>query len=119
MEKYLEIIKNAYSGYWNYLIKEITSFSYWDNYFYGLIVISIAVWILEIIFPWRKKQALFTNDFWLDTLYMFSNFFLLNLIVFIALFNTVAEILNDILGLVGISLSSFQLFEVNKLPKPL
>ncbi|WP_417888964.1 sterol desaturase family protein [Xanthomarina gelatinilytica] len=119
MEKYLEIIKNAYTGYWNYLIKEITSFSYWDNYFYGLIIISLAVWILEILFPWRKNQALFRKDFWLDTFYMFFNFFLLNLIVFIALSNTVAEIFNDILGLVGLSLSNFQLFEVNKLPKPL
>lgn len=119
MEKYLEIILNSYSGYWNYLKTEILSITYWDNYFYGLIIISLAVWILEIAFPWREEQSIFRKDFWLDTFYMFFNFFLLNLIVFIALSNTVAEFFNDVLGFVGLSLNNFQLFEVNALPKPL
>src|SRR5690606_35291741 len=119
MEKYLEIISNSYSGYWNYLKTEILSITYWDNYFYGLIIISLTVWILEIAFPWREEQAIFRKDFWLDTFYMFFNFFLLNLIVFIALSNTVAEFFNDILELAGLSLYNFQLFEINALPKPL
>jgi sterol desaturase/sphingolipid hydroxylase (fatty acid hydroxylase superfamily) len=119
MEKYLEIIQNSYSGYWNYLKTEMFSITHWDNYFYGLIIISLAVWILEIAFPWREKQSIFRKDFWLDTFYMFFNFFLLNLIVLIALSNTVAEIFNDILGLVGLSLNNFQLLEINELPKPL
>ena len=117
MEKYLDIIKNSYSGYWNYLKNEILLQNNWDNYFYGLIIISIVVWLLEIIFPWRKDQALFRKDFWLDTFYMFFNFFLLNLIVFIALSNTVAELFNDALGLIGLSVSNFQLFDVDDLPK--
>ena len=117
MKKYLDIIKNSYSGYWNYLKNEILLQTNWDNYFYGLIVISFAVWILEIAFPWRKDQALFRKDFWLDTFYMFFNFFLLNLIVFIALSNTAAELFNDVLGLIGLSVSSFQLFDVDDLPR--
>lgn len=117
MEKYLEIIQNSYSGYWNYLKNEILMQTNWVNYFYGLILISIAVWLLEIAFPWRKNQALFRKDFWLDTFYMFFNFFILNLIVFIALSNTAAEILNDTLGTIGLSISSFQLFDVDDLPK--
>ncbi|MEO8934245.1 MAG: sterol desaturase family protein [Xanthomarina sp.] len=119
MEKYLEIISNSYSGYWNYLKTEILSITYWDNYFYGLIVISLTVWLLEIIFPWRKEQSIFRKDFWLDTFYMFFNFFILNLIVFIALSNTTSEFFNDFLGFIGLSLSNFQLFEVNEIPKPL
>lgn len=117
MEKYIDIIKNSYSNYWNYLKHELIDLNHWDNYFYGLIIISILVWILEIAFPWRKEQALFRKDFWLDTFYMFFNFFLLNLIVLIALSNTVAEIFNDILGSIGLSLSSFQLFDSTDLPK--
>ena len=116
MEKYIDIIKNSYSGYWNYLKQELFFQNNWDNYFYGLIAISLLVWVLEIAFPWRKDQALFRKDFWLDTFYMFFNFFLLNLIVLIALSNTVAEFFNDILGLVGLSVSSFQLFDVDSLP---
>lgn len=117
MEKYIDLIKNSYTGYWNYLKNELITLNHWDNYFYGLIVISLVVWLLEVAFPWRKNQPMFRKDFWLDTFYMFFNFFLLNLIILIALSNTVAELFNDILGLVGLSISSFQLFDVNELPK--
>jgi sterol desaturase/sphingolipid hydroxylase (fatty acid hydroxylase superfamily) len=116
MNDYLEIIKSSYSGYWNYLKNEIITINHWDNYFYGLIIISLIVWFLEIAFPWRKDQALFRKDFWLDTFYMFFNFFLLNLIVLIALSNTVAAFFDDILGTIGLSISSFQLFDVDNLP---
>lgn len=116
MNDYLELIKNSYSGYWNYLKNEIITINHWDNYFYGLISISLIVWLLEIAFPWRKNQALFRKDFWLDTFYMFFNFFLLNLIVLITLSNTASKLFNDILGIVGLSVSSFQLFDVNNLP---
>jgi len=116
MNDYIELIKNSYSGYWNYLKNEIITINHWDNYFYGLIAISLIVWVLEIAFPWRKNQALFRKDFWLDTFYMFFNFFLLNLIVLIALSNTASQLSDDVLGLVGLSVSSFQLFDVDDLP---
>lgn len=116
MEKYLDIIKNAYFGYWNYLKNQIIFPNSWDNFFYGLIIISLVVWGLEIMFPWRKKQSIFRKDFWLDTFYMFFNFFLLNLIILIALSNTAASFFDDILGVIGLSVSSFQQFEVNNLP---
>lgn len=116
MDKYLELIKKSYSGYFNYLKHEVTSLD-WDNYFYGLIAISLLVWILELIFPWRKNQPIFRKDFWLDTFYMFFNFFLLNLIVLIALSNTAAQFFNDILSGIGLSIANFQLFDVDALPK--
>ncbi|MDN3666280.1 sterol desaturase family protein [Algibacter miyuki] len=117
MEKYLNIIKNAYSGYWNYLKNEILFQNNWDNYFYGLIAISLIVWGLEVAFPWRKNQSIFRKDFWLDTFYMFFNFFLLNLIILIALSNTAAEFLNDALNTIGISLQDLQVFNADDLPK--
>ncbi len=117
MEKYLDIIAQSYRDYWNYLKNEILLQNNWDNYFYGLIIISLVVWVLEIAFPWRKNQSVFRKDFWLDMFYMFFNFFLLNLIVLIALSNTAAEFLNDILKTVGLTISSFQLFDVDNLPK--
>lgn len=117
MQKYIDIIKNSYSGYWNYLKNEILFQNNWDNYFYGLIIISLIIWGLEILFPWRKNQSIFRKDFWLDTFYMFFNFFLLNLIVLIALSNTVAQFFNDILKSIGVSLSNFQLFDSTDLPK--
>ena len=117
MEKYIDIIIKSYSGYWNYLKYELIDIYHWDNYFYGLILISLIVWGFEILFPWRKNQSIFREDFWLDTFYMFFNFFLLNLIVLIALSNTAAEFLNDILGLYGWHIDSLQVFNVNELPR--
>jgi sterol desaturase/sphingolipid hydroxylase (fatty acid hydroxylase superfamily) len=114
--KYLEIIKSSYLDYLNYLKYELISINHWDNFFYGLIVISLAVWILEILFPWRKQQAIIRKDFWLDLFYMFFNFFLLNLIVLIALSNTAIELLNDFLHVFGISLVDIQLLNIDAMP---
>ncbi|WP_165732471.1 sterol desaturase family protein [Polaribacter sp. 20A6] len=116
MNKYIDIIKSSYSDYWNYVKQSVLMDLNWENYFYGLIIISLVVWGLEAIFPWRKNQSLFRKDFWLDTFYMFFNFFILNLIVLIALSNSAAELFNDILGIVGLSIANFQLLEINKLP---
>lgn len=51
------------------------------NYFWGLIAISLLVWGLELAFPWRKQQATFRKDFWLDAGYMFFNFFVFALAI--------------------------------------
>lgn len=51
------------------------------NYFWGLILISVVVWLLEIIVPWRKNQSIFRRDFGLDFFYMFFNFFLFSLFI--------------------------------------
>ncbi|AUC16405.1 sterol desaturase [Tenacibaculum sp. SZ-18] len=116
MQKYLDLISKSYSNYWNYIKQSVLFELNWENYFYGLILISLIVWSLEIIFPWRKNQPFFRKDFWLDTFYMFFNFFILNLIVLIALSNTTEQAFNDVLGFVGLSVSSFQLFDINSFP---
>ncbi len=115
MEKYSTLFFESYKGYFNYLWNEITHF-HWENYFYGLILVSLLVWALEILFPWRKDQKIFRKDFWLDTFYMFFNFFLLNLIVLIFLSNATAQALDDVLGLAGLSVAHFQVFDVDVLP---
>lgn len=118
MEKYFEIIKNSYSGYFNYFVNEILYWK-WDNYFYGLLIISLVVWLLEIIFPWRKNQLVFRKDFWLDLFYLFFNFFILNLILLIALSNVTEQLLHDFLSVFGLQLTSIQLFSLSNLPKPI
>ena len=115
MKKYLDLIAESYSGYWNYLLDEISRF-HWENYFYGLILVSLIVWGLELLFPWRKDQPIFRKDFWLDTFYMFFNFFLLNLIVLIALSNAASQLFEDLLSLAGLSTFSLQLFDIDELP---
>ncbi|UQD57341.1 sterol desaturase family protein [Flavobacterium sp. K5-23] len=117
MDKYIDLIINSYKGYFNYLISEILYLK-WDNYFYGLLAISLVVWMLEIAFPWRKNQPIFRKDFWLDLFYLFFNFFILNLILLIALSNVTAQFLNDILSVFGLQLASVQLFSLSQFSKP-
>lgn len=50
---------------------------------------------------------------------MFFNFFLLNLIVLIALSNTTAEFFNDVLGVFGFPIDSLQIFDVDDMPRAL
>ena len=101
MEKYIEIIERSFSGYLNYLVQEISNPS-WTNYFYWLLGLSLLVFLLEIIVPWRQKQPIIRKGFWLDTFYILFNFFLFSLIGYNALSNVGVELFNDFLGIFGI-----------------
>src|SRR6478735_5631073 len=101
MNKYWKIIQDSYTGYWNYLVQEVTQPS-WHNYFYWLVGMSLLVWMLEIIVPWRKKQSVIRKDFWLDAFYMFFNYFLFSLIAYNAISNVAVNAFNDFLGWFGI-----------------
>jgi len=98
---YWNIFINGYSGYAQYLYKEILNPS-WYNYFYWLIGISLFFFILELLQPWRKDQAKFRKDFWLDAFYMFFNFFIFSLIIYNAASEVLVEIFKDTLQSVGI-----------------
>lgn len=63
---------------WKSVIFEVPWYS---NYFWGLIILSLLVWSMEILFPWRKEQSVFRKDFWLDGFYMFFNFFLFTIAI--------------------------------------
>ena len=102
MDKYLTIIRGAYSGYWNYFITEILNPG-WHNYFYWLVGASFLIWIAEIIFPWRKNQPLIRDHFWLDSFYLFWNYFLFSLIAYNALSMVGVQLFKDFLGLFGIT----------------
>lgn len=101
MENIFKIIWDSYYGYANYLKNELL-YPSWHNYLYWLIGISLVVWLLEIIVPWRKKQAIIRKDFWLDGFYMFFNYFLFSLIAYNAISNVGVELFNKFLGLFGI-----------------
>lgn len=107
MEKYIKIIADSFTGYFGYLKSQIL-FQYGDqpwyeNYFYWLILLSLLVWSIEIIIPWREKQSIIRKDFWLDGFYMFFNMFLFSLIAYNAVSNVFVELFNDFLGLFGIT----------------
>ena len=101
LEKYTEIFLKGYTGYARYLWEEITNPG-WYNYFYWLIGVSVFFFMLEVFTPWRKRQATFRKDFWLDFFYMFFNFFLFSLIIYNAASDVVVNLFNDALAAVGV-----------------
>ena len=102
MGKYIQIISSSFTGYFNYLVEEITHPA-WHSYFWILIILSLFFYGLELIKPWRKEQPKIRQDFWLDAFYMFFNFFIFSLIGYNALSNVFVELFNDFLGLFGIT----------------
>ena len=96
MTHYSDIFINTFRGYAQYFVGQVMHPA-WNNYFYWLIAISLFFWSLELIFPWREKQGAFRKDFWLDTFYMFFNFFLFSLIGFAAVSNVVSTAFNDLI----------------------
>jgi sterol desaturase/sphingolipid hydroxylase (fatty acid hydroxylase superfamily) len=101
MNKYWQIIKDGYSDYWHYLVNTILQPG-WNNYFYWLLAISVIVWLLEILFPWRTNQSIVRKDFWLDGFYILFNFFLFSLIIYNAVSNVAVAFFSDMLSRIGI-----------------
>jgi len=113
MKNYIQIIADGYYGYWDYLKNEIL-YPSWNNYFYWLIGLSLLVWSLELIFPWRDRKSAFRKDFWLDAFYMFFNFFLFSLIIYNSLSNLFVAAFSDFLALFGVK--NLVAIEVNSWP---
>src|SRR5690554_7623299 len=103
MNEYIELFIKTYTNYANYLWKTVKNpFPDGDfNFFYFVIFISLAVWTLELITPWRKEQKAFRKDFWLDGFYMFFNFFIFILLLYIALSSVTVQLMNDLLASLG------------------
>ena len=97
MQQYWEIIQNAYKGYARYFWHEVGN-PHWGNYFYWLIAISLIVYSLELMFPWRKNQPRIREDFWLDAFYMFFNFFLFSLVGYAAISDVAVNAFNGLLA---------------------
>jgi sterol desaturase/sphingolipid hydroxylase (fatty acid hydroxylase superfamily) len=95
--EYYNIFMTGLKGYASYFMQEVLH-PHWGNFFYWLIGISIVVYALEMVFPWRKKQAAIRKDFWLDTFYMFFNVFLFSLIGYGALSDVFVKLFNDFLA---------------------
>lgn len=112
MENYADVFLNDFFGMCNWVWSLISFKEIWyKNYFYGLIVISLLVWALEILFPWRKSQSIIRKDFWMDGFYMFFNFFLFSIMIY-----GFYGIIQSILESWGLSMKSITIVDINTLP---
>ncbi|MBA4745557.1 MAG: sterol desaturase family protein [Muricauda sp.] len=108
MLDYFDAFINGFLGTvrwtWKSIIFEVP---WYTNYFWGLILISVLVWVLEILFPWRKEQSIFRKDFWLDTFYMFFNFFIFAIVI-----NGVYKVLGVFFADVGITSKTLTIVDI-------
>lgn len=112
MEQYITVFSNAFSGTLNWVWRSILfDVPWYTNYFWGLIVISLAVWVLELVFPWRKEQKAFRKDFWMDGFYMFFNFFIFSIVI-----AGVYAMLEVLFNNMGINMTSLALVDLSSLP---
>ena len=110
---YWDVFISSFKSFANYTWNEITFqvTPWYVNYFWWLVVLSLVVWLLEIIFPWRKNQAIIRKDFWLDAFYMFFNFYIFKLVIFMAVTGIANKAIGDITG--G-DLQRFALFNMHE-----
>jgi sterol desaturase/sphingolipid hydroxylase (fatty acid hydroxylase superfamily) len=104
--RYFDLFIEAALGYSKWFWGQITfqsSEGLWSNYFYLLILISGLFFALEMLMPWREKQARFRKDFCLDFFYMFFNFFLFSVIIFAGISEVGVTLFKDLLTFFGIS----------------
>ena len=112
MEQYFDAFISAFDGTLNYTWKSIIfQVTWYKNYFWGLVTISFVVWLLEIVFPWRKDQSIFRKDFWLDGFYMFFNFFIFTIVI-----SGVYKMLELLFGQIGITANSLALLDTSGWP---
>ena len=112
MQQFIEAFIFAVKGSLNWTWKSICfEVPWYTNYFWGLILISLLVWGLEILFPWRKNQGIFRKDFWLDGFYMFFNFFLFSIAI-----SGVYKVLELVFGNYNIAMNSMSILNLASMP---
>lgn len=112
MEKYVTAFINEFTSTLNWTLDSILfKVPWYNNYFWGLIVISLLVWLLEIIFPWRKNQSSIRKDFWMDGFYMFFNFFIFSILIS-GDYKALGLLFNEI----GITTKSLAVFNISNWP---
>jgi sterol desaturase/sphingolipid hydroxylase (fatty acid hydroxylase superfamily) len=112
MEKYVTAFINEFTSTLNWTLESILfKVPWYNNYFWGLIVISLVVWLLEIIFPWRKNQSSIRKDFWMDAFYMFFNFFIFSILIS-GDYKALGLLFNEI----GITTKSLAVFNISNWP---
>ena len=109
---YSEVFWSGFKNFGNYTWNEITCQvnPWYVNYFWWLVILSLIVWSLEIMFPWRKDQPVFRKDFWIDAFFMFFNFYIFKLIIFMSFSEVTAKFFHAVIG--G-DVTSYALFDMS------
>ena len=112
MNEYLLVLLNGILDTarwtWNSMTFQV---DWYTNYFWGLVLISLLVGLLDIVFPWRKSQGIIRKDFWLDGFYMFFNFFIFSVAI-----NGFYQLISLFFQQLGVSEKSLAILNLSALP---
>ena len=112
MDEYFDLFQKTFRGSFNWTLKSILfEVPWYQNFFWGLTLISLIIWCLEVLFPWRKEQKIFRNDFWLDAFYMYFNFFVFTIVI-----SGFYKIFGILLSDLGLTIESFKIFDISNFP---
>ena len=107
LQVFFDSLKDTASWVWALITGEVV---WYENYFWGLILISLAVYLLEICLPWRKDQSILRKDFFLDLWYMFFNFFVFSIAI-----SGLYAVAEHLAGQVGWSMNSLAILNTSNL----
>jgi sterol desaturase/sphingolipid hydroxylase (fatty acid hydroxylase superfamily) len=112
MEKYITAFVDSFLNMLDYTWRSISfDVPWYTNFFWGLTAISLVVWLLEIAFPWRKNQSIFRKDFWMDSFYMYFNFFIFAIVI-----SGIYDILGVLFSDLGITAKSLSIIDITAWP---
>jgi sterol desaturase/sphingolipid hydroxylase (fatty acid hydroxylase superfamily) len=112
MEAYSKAFIDSLIGTFSWVVNSILfEVPWYTNYFWGLIVISLIAWMLEVFFPWRKNQPIIRKDFWLDGFYMFFNFFIFSIVI-----SGFYKVLEVVFSNAGITAKTIAIIDISSLP---
>ncbi|ANW96469.1 sterol desaturase [Wenyingzhuangia fucanilytica] len=105
----MDIFFNSFNNTIYWIINMVALRTPWyQNYFWGLIIISFSIWLLEVFVPWRKRQSIFRKDFDIDFFYMFFNFFIFAIVI-----NGVYALVGNKANEYGVTMKSFTLINLD------
>ncbi|MBD80661.1 MAG: sterol desaturase [Crocinitomicaceae bacterium] len=112
MGEYIKAFFAELTGCGNWVWSTITfQVPWYTNYFWGIFLISLIIWGLEILFPWRKNQSIIRKDFWMDAFYMYFNFFIFSIMI-AGLYNVNLLLFKNM----GFTMESFTIIDIKAWP---
>jgi sterol desaturase/sphingolipid hydroxylase (fatty acid hydroxylase superfamily) len=112
MSQWFTIFWESTQGVADFYLKNLLFQVPWQqNYLWALLLISILIWVLELVFPWRKNQSIFRKEFFTDLAHMLFNF-----VVFSIAISGFYAVIEYQISRIGFDVKAFSLLRLGELP---
>lgn len=103
---YLQLFADEFRGHALWLLRSVLDPDV-HAWIWWVAGISLGVWLLELLLPWRRDQRVLRRDFWLDALHVVFNSFVFPALGFAAGVKVLGVVARDLLAAVGAETTSF------------